>query len=66
MSAAEIIEQIKSLPPQERDTVAEYVREASKTAPQSPEVRYMDEATFRAAKERVFEKHAELFRRLAQ
>jgi hypothetical protein len=65
MSAAEIIEQIKALPREEQRQVFSFVRSAE-AEPVEPKVQYMDMATFRAAKERVFEKHSELFRRLAQ
>ena len=67
MSAAEIIEQIKTLPPKERETVVEFFEKAkAESASETREVRYADDAVFRAAADRVFETHAELFRRLAQ
>ena len=65
MSAVEIIEQIKSLPPAEREQVAAFIRETDAQGGEAG-VRYMDKATFRAAKKRVFETHEELLRRLAQ
>ena len=66
MSAAEIIEQIKALPPDEQAVVADFVTKTTTSTAGESTVRYMDDATFRAAKERVFEIHQELFRRLAQ
>ena len=62
MSASEIIEQIKTLSPRERDEVAEFIR----TLNDSQEVRYADKETFATAATRVFDTHDELFRRLAK
>jgi hypothetical protein len=61
MSAAEVIEQIKALPPSEQKIVAEFVQEISNGQP----VRYMDERTFNAAVDKVFKEHHELLRKLA-
>jgi hypothetical protein len=67
MSAVEIIEQIKALPREERQRVIEFARNADCDEPASqPSVRYADDAAFEAATDRVFEKHAELFRKLAE
>ena len=63
MSAAEIIEQIKFLPPEERDRVVEFVQTLGS---QPFTVRHMDEDTFKAASDKVFEKYDDLLRRLAQ
>jgi len=65
MSAIEIIEQIKALPQEERREVFAFVRETEETRRQK-EVRYVDDETFRRAADAVFEKHHELFRRLAE
>ena len=62
VSAAQIIEEIKALPPAERTQVIEFVTQLN----QQPEVRYMDKETFRAAADEVFAKHGELLRRLAE
>jgi len=68
MSAAEIIEQIKALPLEEQREVFSFVREVEKesasTSGQS--VRYVDDQTFDAVVERVFERHDELFKKLAE
>lgn len=64
MNAQEIIEQIKTLPPEEQQRVAEFVKNSSVQS--QPEVRYADERQFREIVETVFEKHDELFRRLAE
>ena len=65
MSAAEIIEQIKALPLEERREVFEFVHHAA-SAEKEPAVNYADDASADAAMDRVFEKHAEVLRRLAQ
>lgn len=65
MSATEIIEQIKTLPHEEQRQVFAFVRDAE--TPREPaSVRYADHKSFREAADRVFEKHDELFRRLAE
>ena len=67
MSAAEIIEQIKALPPEERLQVVSFVRTvAEEASSENSGVRYVDDRTFDAAVERVFEQHAELFKKLAE
>jgi hypothetical protein len=68
MSAAEIIEQIKTLPPREQEAVFDFVRQAdaSRGEPQRAEVRYVDDQSFEEAAARVFETHDELFKRLAK
>ncbi|MBM3835091.1 MAG: hypothetical protein FJ403_17820 [Verrucomicrobia bacterium] len=66
MSALEVIEQIKALPPEEQAVVKDFVREMETKASSSSDVRYMDDATFAVAKEQVFSKHAELLSRLAK
>jgi hypothetical protein len=67
MSAVEIIEQIKALPREERQRVAEFVRNADlDESTDQPSVRYADDTAFEAALDRTFEKHDELFKKLAQ
>jgi len=67
MSAAEIIEQIKALSPDEQRQVSEFIRgmDHDDEGRQS-DIRYAEKPTFESAVERVFEKHDELFRKLAQ
>jgi hypothetical protein len=62
MSPAEIIEQIKQLPPKEREQVREFFaangeRDAAK---------YADDATLKKAADEVFTKYDDLLRKLAQ
>ena len=67
MSAVEIIEQIKALPREERQRVVEFVRDADgNESADLPSVRYADDVAFAAVADRVFEKHDELFRKLAE
>ena len=64
MSAAEIIEQIKALSPEDQARVAEFLREcASGQAGAAP--RIMEDATFKKAADATFSKHDELLRKLA-
>ena len=65
MSAAEIIEMIKKLPPAERQQVRDYLDEKV-TATERDGVRRMDLEKAKAVGEGVFNRHDELFRRLAQ
>lgn len=67
MSAAEVIEMIKKLPPAERAEVEAYVKnEASGSAPTERKIRYVSDEKFEEVAPKVFEKHKDLFRRLAQ
>ena len=60
MSAAEIIEQIKRLPPGEKQVVREYLdSETSETG-------QVSDPEFRTAANEVFEKYDNLLRKLAQ
>ncbi|HLP78596.1 MAG TPA: hypothetical protein VK327_16950 [Candidatus Paceibacterota bacterium] len=67
MSATEIIEQIKQLPPAEQEQVFAFVKNLGSAATMREEsVRYMDESKAKAVSQEIFSKHAELFRKLAQ
>jgi hypothetical protein len=59
MTAHEVIQQIKTLPPQERAKVVDFV-----TSELS--VKTMNEQTFQQSSTRVFDRHAELMRKLSQ
>lgn len=63
MSAAEIIELIKKLPPEERAEVREFIRgdEAA-----SSDVRRIDRDRAKEIGKELFDRHPELFRKLAQ
>ena len=66
MSATEIIEMIKQLPPNERAAVTEFVK-AEEAAPGGErKIRYISDEKFAEVMPKVFEKHHELLRRLAQ
>lgn len=68
MSANEIIDQIKQLPPGEQEQVIAFVKQLGYSAGLREELplRYMDEAKAKVASQEIFSKHAELFRKLAQ
>jgi len=66
VSAAEIIEQIKALPPQEKALVMDFIREVEAESGDKSNASYLNDAAFEAARRKVFAKHAELLKRLAQ
>ncbi|MGH7959297.1 MAG: hypothetical protein ACREH8_20130 [Opitutaceae bacterium] len=59
MTAREVIDQIKTLPPQERAKVVDFVTKELR-------VRTMGDRAFNQAAKRVFSRHAELMRKLSQ
>ncbi|MBI5768537.1 MAG: hypothetical protein HZA93_12125 [Verrucomicrobia bacterium] len=61
MSAAEIIELIKKLPPKERAEVREFVQADGQTT-----VRRIDRGRARELGKDLFDRHPALFRKLAQ
>lgn len=63
MSAAEVIEEIKRLPREERAKVEEFIRGSDDGERQ---VRYMDTAQAKELSGHIFTENAELFRKLAQ
>jgi hypothetical protein len=67
MSAAEVIEMIKKLPPEEMAEVIAFARSGEgETAPADRKIRYIDHEKAKATAEKIFDRHSELFRRLAQ
>ena len=67
MSAAEIIEQIKALPPVQQAEVAAFLRGMeSSVVREDSGVRYISKDEARALSQPIFEENAELFRKLAQ
>lgn len=62
MSAAQIIEEIKALPPEERKQVYDYVQDAMTSGASKT----VSDAAFQEAKTWVFKEHAELLARLAK
>jgi hypothetical protein len=66
MTAAEIIELIKKLPPEERAEVHDFVLNGQMVAEGDRKVRYLTDEKFAEVMPKVFEKHHELLRRLAQ
>ena len=65
MSAAEIIAIIETLPPAEQQQVRDYL-ERKKSEAGADGVRRMDLEKAKAIGEGLFDRHQELFRRLAQ
>lgn len=65
MSAAEIIELIKQLPPEEKAEVTEFLRNGVADSKAS-EIKFATDADFDRAAKRVFAENHELLRRLAQ
>ena len=65
MSAAEIIEQIKRLPPEEKQAVKEYLTSDANSADQSKDQTIDRRDLERTARE-IFKEHEQLFRKLAQ
>ena len=66
MSAQEIIEQIKALPPTERAAVADFVRELESKPTGTPTVSYIDPAAVEANMDKMFDRYDDLFRKLAK
>lgn len=68
MSATEIIEQIKALPREERALLVQLVAamEREQAAPVARQVCYASDEAAKAAGDAVIEKHAEVFRKLAE
>ena len=62
MTAAEMIEQIKTLDPQERAKVLDHLLEMEAIGADG----CMEDGTFDRVAERVVERHADLLRKLAQ
>lgn len=66
MSAAEIIEQIKALPPEEQKQVSRFVRSLRMEEASEPVFRYATDEQARAAGDAVVAEYPETFRRLAE
>ena len=67
MSAAEIIEQIEKLSPEEQEQIFAFVKSLLETdvLHDEPTVRYMDAQKAKTVSAEIFSEHAELFRKLA-
>ncbi len=67
MSAAQVIDEIKSLPRNEQEVIIAFVEKLQIEISADPKkARYMDPAKAKAISEKIFTDHAELFRKLAQ
>ena len=65
MNAADLIEEIKKLSAEEQRKVFNFVVQLERKSQGLPPIRYATDEEFRAAANHVFEKHDELFRKLA-
>ena len=61
MTATEVINEIKTMPVEERDQVAAFLRRCD----DQPVVRHTDDQAVESAAERIVDRHAELMRKLA-
>ncbi len=76
MNAAEIIEMIKKLPPEEKAEVMAFLKEAESSVAEKDfraeeaaterKVRYLPQAEAQRRAEKIFKENRELFHRLAQ
>jgi len=62
MTAYEVIDQIKALPPEERAKVVGFIQEMESVRSE----RTMDRNTFEQSAKQVFDRHAELMHKLSQ
>jgi hypothetical protein len=65
MNAADVIENIKSLPPGEQQKIFTFVAQFVRAESGLPPVHYMRDEEFRIIAKKVFEENDELFRKLA-
>ncbi len=61
MTAAQVIDEIKIMAPEEREKVADFLRKGE----DRPEVRYADDQAAEEASQRIMKRHGELLRKLA-
>jgi hypothetical protein len=66
MSALEVIEQFKALPPEEKAVFMDFIHKLG--TPPMPEVtvRYADSKSVAGTAEKIFDRYDDLFRKLAQ
>jgi hypothetical protein len=68
MSALEVNEQIKALPPEEKAAVLDFIHKMEAVSGQAPtpELRSVDRTTLETTSEKIFDRYDDLFRKLAQ
>ena len=66
VSATEIIEQIKALPPAEKARVVDFVHKLEAFGEEAVETRYVDRAALKDSAEQIFDRYDPLFRKLAK
>lgn len=66
MSAAELIEQIKTLPPEELEIVRNFLLNGAEQSEADSPLKYVDRDTAQGLGSKIMEENEELFRKLAQ
>lgn len=67
MTAVQVIHEIESLPPQERQAVIDFITQMRvPPTPAIPKVKTMVPDAFEKMSDQVFDQHPELFRKLAK
>ena len=62
MTARDVIEQIKALPPEEQAKVIDFLEEVKAVR----QVRTLDAETFKKSAERIFDRHSDLMQKLSR
>ena len=66
MSALEVIEQIKALPPEEKAAVVDFVRHIEAPSEQTVADNSVHRRALEASAEKIFDRYDDLFRKLAK
>ncbi|MHB8523032.1 MAG: hypothetical protein ACYDH9_20060 [Limisphaerales bacterium] len=66
MTARDVIEQIKTLPPEEKAVVMDFLRQLEGAADQPPSVGHVDRSKLESSAKQVFKRYDGLFRKLAK
>jgi hypothetical protein len=66
MSALEVIEQFKALPPQEKAVVMDFIHKMGTPPASEVPVHYADSKSVAETAEKIFDRYDDLFRKLAQ
>jgi hypothetical protein len=66
MSALEVIEQFKALPPEEKAVVVDFIHKSGAASLPGGAARYADSKTVAETAEKIFDRYDDLFRKLAQ
>ena len=66
MSAQEVIEQIKALPPQERARVVDFMHRLEAVSEATDDTHHIDRTTLEVSAEQIFDRYDGLFQKLAK